>query len=256
VEIRRGFDLAVSVDDVEQLSARRLAELVVNQGYRGAGMLQALRVALASTQSDDFLAQILVDEIQAARSNHRFYDDREGHTLADTIERIRESIAADLTSRSQTRAAHLLGQLIRLDGHAFEQSDDSDDVIREVIRQAVSDYGQAWAALQERNIDELSAEVLALFSNEADGVHEGIIVAFRHVLGTAGLDVLENLSRSRSAAAGTKDRDRMARALQQIATARALLAASKSAPEAIAADPGISGESPTSVNPAAGAKET
>ena len=153
MEIRRGSDLEFSVNDAEQLGARRLAELVVSQAYRDAGTLQALRLARASTQSDDFLAQILVDEIQAVWSDSRFYDYRVGHVLADTIDRIREGIIDDLAPRSPRRAAQLLGQLIRLDSHAFEHSDDSDDVIGEVIRQAVVDYGQAGAVVLEPDIE-------------------------------------------------------------------------------------------------------
>jgi Family of unknown function (DUF6880) len=215
-------------------------------------MLQALRLALASRQSDDFLAEILADEIQAVRSDSRFYGYRIGHVLADTIDRIREGIIDDLSPRSPRRAAHLLRQLIRLDGHAFEHSDDSDDVIGEVIRQAVVDFGRAWAAVPEPDIEELATEVLTLFCNDAYGLHEGIIVAFRNALGPAGLDVLESLSRTQSTAAGSIDENRMASALQQIATARKLL----SAPEAAAAASSISRGDLLSVNPGVGVKES
>ncbi len=252
MEIRRGFELEFSVDDAEQFGARRLAKLVVNEAYRDAGTLQALRLALASTQSDDFLAQILVDEIQAVRSDSRFYDYRIGHVLADSIDRIRECIIGDLSPRSPRRAAQLLGQLVRLDSHAFEQSDNSDDVIGEVIGQAVIDYGQASAAVPERDIAELALEVLTLFWNDAYGAHEEIIVAFRNALGPAGLDMLESLSRSRSMAAGRVDGNRMASTLQQITTARKLLSASKSAPDAAPDVSSICGENGPSANPGGG----
>jgi hypothetical protein len=95
----------------------------------------------------------------------------------------------DLLPQSPRSAARLLGQLFRLDGHAFEHSDESRDAIAEVIRQAVTDYSQAWAAVSERDIDALPANVLAVYLGNAYGVHDEIIVAFGHALGRAGFDV-------------------------------------------------------------------
>ena len=99
----------------------------------------------------------------------------------------------DLLPQSPRSAARLLGQLFRLDGHAFEHSDESRDAIAEVMRQAVTDYSQAWAAESERDIDALPANVLAVYFGNAYGVHDEIIVAFRHALGRAGFDVWTDL---------------------------------------------------------------
>jgi hypothetical protein len=229
MESRYGFDQSFSIEDAERLGTRRLAELVVVEAYRDAGMLQALSVALASHQTDDFLVQILADEIEAIRTNHRFHDYREAHLLAAQMDRIREGITRDLLPRSPRSAACLLGQLIRLDGHAFEHSDEAGDSVVEVIRRAVTDYGRAWAAVPERDSDALAADVLAVFSGNAYGVHDEIIVAFRHALGRAGLDVVDQLIGVEFA---TNSRHRMADALQQSATARQMLAKSESSFEA------------------------
>ncbi|MGH7173888.1 MAG: hypothetical protein ACRELG_26720 [Gemmataceae bacterium] len=51
------FDAAA----VEQLDAERLAELIVKESYRNAGVAQALRLAVASLQSNDMLAEALAD---------------------------------------------------------------------------------------------------------------------------------------------------------------------------------------------------
>ena len=99
----------------------------------------------------------------------------------------------DLLPRSPRSAARLLRQLFRLDGHAFEHSDEFRDAIAEVMRQAVTDYSQAWAAESERDIDALPANVLAVYFGNAYGVHDEIIVAFRHALGRAGFDVWTDL---------------------------------------------------------------
>jgi hypothetical protein len=185
MEIRYGFDQSFSIEDAERLGTRRLAELVVVEAYRDVGMLQALRLALASHQTDGFLVQILADEIEAIRTDRRFHDYREAHLLATQMDRIREGITRDLLPRSPRSAACLLGQLIRLDGHAFEHSDEAGDSIAEVIKRAVTDYGRAWAAVPDRDINALAAHVLAVFSGNEYGVHDEIIVAFRHALASS-----------------------------------------------------------------------
>jgi hypothetical protein len=46
VEVRQRFELNVSVDDAEALGARRLVQLILDQAYRDASMLESLRLAL------------------------------------------------------------------------------------------------------------------------------------------------------------------------------------------------------------------
>jgi hypothetical protein len=77
-------------------------------------------------------------------------------------------------------------------------------------------------------LNTLAANVQAAFLGNAYGVHDDIIVAFRHALGRAGLDVVDQLARVEST---TNSRHRIAGELQQTATARQMLARTESSPE-------------------------
>jgi|SRR6516162_6557527 hypothetical protein len=136
-------DEQLTVEEVERLGARRLAEIMVKHCYRDEGLLQTVRIALAASVPGDALAKTLAAEIDAVRRDRRFYGYRESSTLAHELERIREGITAELLPVHPRASAELLGRLIRLDANVFERSDDSDGVIGDVVAEAVRDCGRA-----------------------------------------------------------------------------------------------------------------
>lgn len=214
------FDAAA----VEPLGAKRLAELIVKEAYRDAGVAQALRLAVASLQSDEMLAEALTDECRMLRRDDRFYDYREASHLVATLERIVESICGDLLPRSPRRAAGLLADVIRLDAYAIEHSDDHDDEIAEVIEDCVLAFGRAWTAVAERDVGELAAEILALLTTDAYNMRGGLIGSCREALGVEGLEVLEQLAQSAlHTMPDAGSADPLLRALPAITAARAVL---------------------------------
>jgi len=92
----RTGDEELSVEEVERLGARRLAEIVVKHCYRDEGLLQTVRIALAASAPGDALVKTLAAEIDAIRGDRRFYGYRQSSTLAHELDRIREGITADL----------------------------------------------------------------------------------------------------------------------------------------------------------------
>ena len=147
----RTGDEKLTVEEVERLGARRLAEIVVKHCYRDEGLLQTVRIALAASAPGDVLVETLAAEIDAIRMDRQFYGYRESSTLAHELDRIREGITEELLPVHPRAAAELLGRLIRLDASVFGRSDDSDGVIGDAISEAVRDCGRAWAAIAERD---------------------------------------------------------------------------------------------------------
>ncbi len=214
------FDAAV----VAQLGAKRLAGLIVKEAWRNAGVAQALRLAVASLQSEDMLAEALADECRMLRRADRFYDYREASLLVAALERIVESICADLLPRSPRRAAELLAGVIRLDAYAIEHSDDHDGEIAEIIENCVLAFGRAWAAIADRDVGERAAEILALLTTDAYNMRGGLIGSCREILGVEGLDMLEQLAQSALRAKPNADyTNPLVRAVPAIAAARAVL---------------------------------
>lgn len=83
-------DEELTVDEVESLGARRLAEIVVNHCYRDEGLFQMVWIALAASAPGDVLVKTLAAEIDAIRVDRRFYGYRESGTLAHELDMIRE----------------------------------------------------------------------------------------------------------------------------------------------------------------------
>ena len=94
----RTGDEELTVEEVERLGARRLAEIVVKHCWRDEGLLQTVRLALAALAPGDALVNTLAGEIDAVSADRRFYGYRESSTLAHELDRIREGITAELLS--------------------------------------------------------------------------------------------------------------------------------------------------------------
>jgi hypothetical protein len=217
--VRTG-DEQFTVEEIERLGARRLAEIVVKHCYRDEGLLQTVRIALAASAPGDVLAKTLAAGIDAIRVDRRFYGYRESSTLAHELDRIREGITAELLTVHPRAAAELLGRLIRLDANVFERSDDSDGVIGDTIAEAVRDCGRAWAAVADRDPKMLAAEVLDLFTTDEYGARGKVIIAFAAALEPAGLDELERMARERLDHRPAGKLQYLASALENIADAR------------------------------------
>ena len=216
----RTGDEELTVEDVERLGVRRLAEIVVKHFCRDEGLLQTVRIALAASAPGGALVKTLAAEIKAIRGDRRFYGYRQSSTLAYELDRIREGITADLLPVHPSAAAELLGRLIRLDANVFERSDDSDGMIGDAIAEAIRDCGRAWAAVAERDPKMLAAEVLDLFTTDEYGARGEVIIAFATALGTAGLDELERIARERLEQGAAGKHRYLAVALENIADAR------------------------------------
>lgn len=214
----------ISVEAVEALGARRLAEMLVEHADWDKGLRQTLRLALAAQGSGGRLVRTLSKEIQRIEGDRRFYGYRESHALADELDRVREAIVGDLLPKQPSAAAQLLGRFIRLDANVFERADDSDGVIGDVLKQAVEDFGAAWAAVPDRDRSRLAQEVLAILVTDNYGVHGHIVAAFKSALGPDGLDDLERLIREeldrRRAQGGDSRVWALTHGLQDIADAR------------------------------------
>jgi len=168
-----------TIEQVEGLGARRLAEIVVNHCQRDEGLYQTVRIALAASAPGGPLVKTLATQIDAVCASQHFYGYRESSVLAQELDRIRHGITEYLLPAQPLAAAALLGRLIRLDATVYERSDDSDGVIGDAIGEAVTDCGRAWAAVPERDPKILAAEVFDLFTTDEYGARSEVITA-RH----------------------------------------------------------------------------
>jgi hypothetical protein len=224
----------ITAEALEALGTERLAAILLTHAEWDDALSQTLRLAIAASStstnasntagSGGGLARTLSAEIARIAKDDRFYGYRDGRILAAELDRVRQSIMEDLLPVQPRAAAGLLARFILLDGNVFERSDDSDGIIGDVIREAVEDYGTAWAAVPDRDPAALAREVFATFTKDDYGVHGEIINAFADALGADGLDELERLFREglayRDAKNGGRNERMLSRGLKDIADAR------------------------------------
>lgn len=206
------------LEDVARLGADRLAALVVDHALHDAGLAQALRLALATSGSDQELAEVLAGELDAIEANRPHYDDGSGQDLARSIDRICAAISRDLVSRAPRAAANLLRRLMRLHASITAQVRDRDGVIGSAIEDGITDFGHACAALPDNDRRKLPGEIAALVLEDSYGVCRRLIPSCREALGPDGLAELEGLFRQRLDKAGnTSSPDRYHACLQGLA---------------------------------------
>ncbi len=205
------------VGRVAALGAPVLAKLLVAFAERDAAIAQALRLRLAECGDDTgTLVATITAELDAMAVDTVRYGYDASFEFARTIERLRLSIVESLLPRDPSAAAALLGRFVRLDGAVFERVDDSGGTVGDVFVDVMRDYGEAWAAVSDRDPAVLAEEVFDLFANDDYGVRGGAIRAFADALGATGLDALERRIRDdRRGAAG-----RPQQALLELADAR------------------------------------
>lgn len=217
-------DVELSVESVEALGARCLADLLLRHAGRDAPLREDLRMALLATGPAERVAGALADAIHALEIDRRTYDGTESGGLAATLDRLRASIAADLLPLAPRAAADMFDRFLRLDRGVLERADDSDGLIADVFRHALADHGRAWLALPERDPRRLAELVFELFAENDYSVRDDVVPAFRDALGPIGLDALEGLIRHRLGALtddpGSWREAELIRALTEIADAR------------------------------------
>jgi hypothetical protein len=206
------------LEDVARLGADRLAALVVDHALHDAGLAQALRLALATSGSDQELVEVFAGELDAIEANRPHYDDGSGQDLARSIDRIRTAVSRDLVSRAPRAAANLLRRLMRLHASITAQVRDRDGVIGSAIEDAITDFGHACAALPDNDRRRLPGEIAALVLEDNYGARRRLFPSCREALGPDGLAELEGLFRQGLDKAGnTSSPDRYQACLQGLA---------------------------------------
>ena len=216
--------VTLTPEAVEALGVRRLAEILLDHAEMDERLAQTLCLVVAKEGGEALLVRALSVEIDRIIQDDQFIGYREGGAYAADLDRVRTSIVEDLLPDDPWGAAELLGRFIRLDRRLMERADDSDGAIGDVLKQAVRDYGQAWASAPDRDRAGLAAEVFAILTKNDYGVHGDIVVAFSAALEAEGLGELERLIRCELDRRRAKDENaqewELARGLKDIADAR------------------------------------
>ncbi|MDF1556109.1 MAG: hypothetical protein P1P84_23765 [Deferrisomatales bacterium] len=195
------------------LGAERLAELLLDEAARDERLWQRLELAVATRGPQGGLAGTLRRAIAAFAAGGHFMGYRGSFDRAEELEQLRRTIADQVLPQEPRAAAELLEAFLHLDEPVYGHCDDSSGVVGEVFRQAVKDWGRAWARVKDRDPLALADQVFGLFRENRYGVHDGVIPACGRALGRKGLGRLEERLHEAWEAEGARGEDGKYRAL-------------------------------------------
>ena len=189
----------ISVDNLERLGARHLAELLVTHAEGDQLLARSLRLALAETDGTSRLAAEIEKRLRTIRRSRGFVAWDKVKELARELDQLRETIAGKLAAVSPADAVAQMRALLDLSGSVFERSDDSSGNLGDVFRQAAADLGRLWATVPDRDPAALAAEVLATVDADGYGVTDHLLEAAGPALGAEGQGELRRLLHARLA---------------------------------------------------------
>ncbi len=183
----------ITKDALMALGIERLANILVEHADRDDKLAQKLVLALAATGAPDRLVEQLSKEIDGIAADDDFIGYGASRGVVEELDTIKGAIVTDVLPRDPNSAASLLERFIDLHVGLIERSDDSDGMIADVFRDAVADWGRAWAAMADREPALVAGVVFDAHTGNDYGVLDHVIEAFGDALGEPGLAALETM---------------------------------------------------------------
>ena len=190
---------ALSVDTLEQLGARALAELLMTAAQSDTALARSLRLALAGTDGAGRLASEVEKRLRTLARSKGFIAWDKVRPLARELDSLRETIAGPLAASDPRAAVTQMRLLLGLGAGVFERSDDGSGTLGEVFRQAGAALGRLWSLVGNRDPLALAAELLALVDTDDYGVTDRLLSAASPALGSSGRGELRRLLQERLA---------------------------------------------------------
>ncbi len=188
---------ALSVDTLEQLGARQLAELLMAQAKGDPALARSLRLVLAGTDGSTRLAAEVEKRLRTIQRSRGFIEWDKVRPLARELEGLRETIAGPLAAADPRAAAAQMRLFLDLAEGVFERSDDGSGSLGNVFREAGADLGRLWALPPGRDPVALAAELLALLDADGYGTTDRLLAASGPALGPNGRAELRRLLQAR-----------------------------------------------------------
>jgi len=187
----------LSVDTLEQLGARQLAELLMEQAQSDPALARALRLVLAGIDGVTRLAAEVEKRLRTIQRSRGFIEWDKVRPLVRELEGLRKTIADPLARADPRAAATQMRLFLGLAEGLFERSDDSSGSLGDVFREAGADLVRLWALLPGRDPVALAAEMLALLDADGYGTTDRLLAASGPALGPVGRAELRRLLQAR-----------------------------------------------------------
>lgn len=230
----------ISVETLERLGARCLAELIEEQCERDPVLRKRVQLLLSAEQGMATLSAEIDKRIAAIGRSRSFVDWDRRQALAGELDGLRTTIVETLGAIDARAAAERMLNFVELAEGVLERVDDSSGTISWTFDQAVDDLGELWSKVADRDLKQLAGLAFRLLDSDRYCVRDRVVGAMAETLGMDGQEELKRLVHSALAAitlAGDADHEgryrlrRLAGALQDVADVQgdvdAFMAASK-----------------------------
>jgi hypothetical protein len=198
----------LNAEALEELGARKLAELLMGLAENDPAVARSLRLALAGTEGAGRLAAEVEKRLRTLQRARGFVEWDKVRPLARELDGLRQTIAGALAGADPHAAVAQMRLLLNLHEGIFERSDDSSGVLGQVFREAGADLGRLWGLLPGSDRAGLARELLGLLDSDGYGVTDHLLAASGPALGPAGRAELRRLLEDRLASQpGASGRD-------------------------------------------------
>lgn len=202
----------LNANNLQQLGAAALAELLMEVSTGNAVIQRRLRLALASTDGAEAAAQEVRKRLAAIARATTFVDSRKRKALLADLEAQHQAITGTIAAEDPALACELLVRLLELADGVIDRCSDTTGAVIGVFSQAAAHLGVMASAAQLPS-DTLAEQVADLLIDNGYGQFDDLIPTLNEVLGEQGLQRLAQECRDRGAQDGHQ-------ALLQIAQCR------------------------------------
>lgn len=179
----------LNLDNLERLSSRQLAELVMELASGSAEAKRKCRLTLASAQGTGVVAREVAKRLNTIRRSTTFVDWQKSKKLADDLNTQLKAITDNIAPKDPKEAASLLWRFLTLADNVLRRSDDSNGKILAVFDNAC----QALGPIEQRAKtppETLAEQVFQALFHDHYGQCDELIDALAPALGETGLEAL------------------------------------------------------------------
>jgi hypothetical protein len=180
----------LNAENLEELGAKRLAELLMDIAEGDAATKRRLRLELTAQEAPKTVAAEVRKRLTQIARARSFTDWRKVRDLATDLEAQRRAIMNQVAKSDAAEALELMWRFMHLAEAVHERCDDSNGVIGDVFRDACRDLGPLTQAAKPDSIA-LVDRVFAALNENGYGQYDHLIETLSPSLGAKGLDHLK-----------------------------------------------------------------
>lgn len=181
----------LNATNLEALGAAVLAELLMEVSSGNALIQRRLRLALASAEGAEGVAQEVRKRLVAIARATTYVDARKRKALLSDLETQHQAITGTISAADPAQAFQLLVRFLELADGVVERSSDSTGAVIGVFERALADLGPLATAAGLRS-DALAGQVVELMAGNGHGQFDALIPTVAPALGDQGLALLQS----------------------------------------------------------------